>query len=87
MENEFTSVFTEYKSIGFLQKKNRKKLVNGLYAYMVAEVSINPTNEEYIAVCNDMLTIFPNLKQSNSSCGGMVNLFSHFIMIISIQSN
>lgn len=54
---------------------------------MLAEVSSNPTNEQYIAVCNDMLSIFPNLKQSNSSYGGMVCFFRILLIALLIQFN
>lgn len=76
---EYDSISTEYKTCGFLTKKNRKKLVNGLYVYVLKEVSPNPSEAELIGVCNDMLTIFPKLKLLNSAIGGMVRIFSPYI--------
>lgn len=70
--SEYDSISTEYKSCGFLTKRNRKKLVNGMYAYILQEVSPSPSESELVAVCNDMLTIFPKLKITNSVVGGMV---------------
>lgn len=42
---------------------------------MTQEVSATPSDEQLVAVCHDMLEIFPLLKEPNSAVGGMVNVF------------
>lgn len=73
-KEDYLSVFTEYKTLKLLTKKKRKKLVNGLHAYITQEVSANPTHEQLVAVCHDMLEIFPLLREPNSTVGGMVSV-------------
>lgn len=42
---------------------------------MTQEVSATPSDEQLVAVCHDMLEIFPLLKEPNSAVGGTVNVF------------
>lgn len=73
-KEDYLPVFTEYKSLKLLTKRKRKKLVNGLHAYITQEMTANPSHEQLVDVCHDMLEIFPLLKEPNSTVGGMVSV-------------
>lgn len=67
------SIFAEEKTLKFLTKKTRVKLINHVHCFCLESVSPNPSKEQLVELCQALIALFPSLKQENSGFGGIVS--------------
>lgn len=56
-----------------MNKASRKVLINLLYNYLIEKFDGKPSKTDIVSVCQNVVQIFPSLRVTPSSIGGIVS--------------
>lgn len=73
--NECEYIFSYHEIRGFLSNACKKELYKQITTFIVSTYSINPKEDEIVAVCLAAIKLFPSLEMKPSSIGGIVSYF------------